>query len=46
MISAHDCTQIPGAKSTLQLNAEWWRLEFVNPNYGTRFKSPAWRLEF
>ena len=38
--------QTPGARSPLQLNAEWWRLKFMNPNYRTCFKSPTWHLEF
>jgi hypothetical protein len=36
----------PGTRSPLQLNSERWRLKFMNPNYGTCFKSPTWRLQF
>ena len=38
--------QIPGAKSPWRLHFVRWCLIFVDPQYGTCFMSPFWRLEF
>ena len=45
--SQHDKgAHILGARSPWRLNFVPWRLKSVNPQYGTCFISPSWRLKF
>jgi hypothetical protein len=42
----HRGAQIPGAKSPWRLNFVRWSLIFAGSQYGTRFMSLFWRIEF